>query len=670
MRRLIIAAVLIVGPGAARIPASCPAPPNNPAPASTRALASGHDLWGEALLRSRAGPTYDAARRYLRPLLLARGPHGTSLTASGVYYLALGAPARPGRIALHVADGSEIIVGHAGGPSMTISVGGERYGSCLARLSGPRLYGRFYPILETAYVTRRGEHLTQESFANGVDSFVRLSSPGGVTYQAVPLRAPARPIAVRRSTYEHARAALIRAWDARLAGGATFDVPETRVQDAERNLLIQNLLMTWRYSLGNPYQAFEFPESLENADVLGEYGFADADRAIVLSSLTREPGLYPEWEAGSRLLATARYVTLSGDRRLLAAVTPTLARNVSLLRRRQQPDGLLVPEKYTADLPDRAFGLGDQATALQGLTALAQVWPGNKEAQATARSLRRALVAAVRRSEVRLTDGSLFLPARLLDHERPYDLLDRSVDGSYWNLVVPDALASGLFPPKGAEARGALAYLLGHGGRLLGLVRGGAFALYGRDGHGSGTNAAYGLNVAQFLADNDRPDQLVLSLYGQLAAGMTENTFVSGEAASVTPLRGERDRAMYLPPNSTSNAAFLETLRLMLVHEQGETLELAFATPRAWLSPGKRIRVVGAPTSFGPVSYTLTASVGEVRAELDAPASSHLALRLRLPRGERIAGVTLDGRPWRRVNGDTIDLTGRTGEHTIIATLD
>jgi hypothetical protein len=80
--------------------------------------------------------------------------------------------------------------------------------------------------------------------------------------------------------------------------------------------------------------------------------------------------------------------------------------------------------------------------------------------------------------------------------------------------------------------------------------------------------------------------------------------------------------------------------------------------------------VVGAPTSFGPVSYTLTASVGEVRAELDAPASSHLALRLRLPRGERIAGVTLDGRLWRRVNGDTIDLTGRTGEHTIIATLD
>ena len=47
----------------------------------------------------------------------------------------------------------------------------------------------------------------------------------------------------------------------------------------------------------------------------------------------------------------------------------------------------------------------------------------------------------------------------------------------------------------------------------------------------SGTNEVYGLNVARFLADNDRPDQLVLSLYGALAAGMTDGTFVSGESA-------------------------------------------------------------------------------------------------------------------------------------------
>ena len=48
---------------------------------------------------------------------------------------------------------------------------------------------------------------------------------------------------------------------------------------------------------------------------------------------------------------------------------------------------------------------------------------------------------------------------------------------------------------------------------------------------------------------------------------MTPGTFVAGEAASLTPIRGEYHRAMYLPPNGASNATFLGTLRLLLVHE-------------------------------------------------------------------------------------------------------
>ena len=36
--------------------------------------------------------------------------------------------------------------------------------------------------------------------------------------------------------------------------------PEERVNDATRNLLIQNLTLTYRYSIGNPYEQFSFPE--------------------------------------------------------------------------------------------------------------------------------------------------------------------------------------------------------------------------------------------------------------------------------------------------------------------------------------------------------------------------------------------------------------------------
>jgi hypothetical protein len=238
---------------------------------------------------------------------------------------------------------------------------------------------------------------------------------------------------------------------------------------------------------------------------------------------------------------------------------------------------------------------------------------------------------------------------------------------------VPYALASGLFDSDGAQADGVLRYLLGHGSRLLGLTRAGAYSLYGDPRFPtSGTDQVYGLNVARFLAGQDRPDQLVLSLYGQLAAGMTRGTYVSGEGATVAPVAGEYYRKMFLPPNAGSNAAFLETLRLLLVHETAAGLELAYATPRAWLRAGRRIVVRRAPTGFGVVSYTLRARAGSVRVSLDAPRSATLRtlrLRLRLPAGERLTEVRLGGRPYRRFDAatGTIDLSGRRGHVSLVA---
>ena len=267
-------------------------------------------------------------------------------------------------------------------------------------------------------------------------------------------------------------------------------------------------------------------------------------------------------------------------------------------------------------------------------------------ARALATRLEDGLRAAVRASERRLSDGSLFVPARLLDDEAPYSSLVETRLGSYWNLVMPFALSSGFFAPGSAEARGVLQYMLGHGSRLLGLVRVGAYALYGRTAPFpvSGTDEVYGVDVARFLADNGQADQLVLSLYGALGAAMTPGTFVAGEGASVAPLEGRLYRAMYLPPNSESNAAYLETLRQLLVHETADAqgrpygLELAFSTPRAWLAPGKRVAVTRAPTSFGPVSFSIVAAAGGGAAHVHVLVPSrrppkHVAIRLRFPSG-------------------------------------
>jgi hypothetical protein len=697
-RLAVLAAAVVVAAGAARAHgADAPACPQPAASAAyTRgvmtALRSRTDAWGNRLLAARGGPTYAGARKYLQPLLYARGPGGRPLTASGVYYLPFAEPDGPrgaGSVALHVADGSQVLWQRAGGRALTVTVGGERYGSCLARLAAPALAGGFLPILETRYRDGHGRRYRQESFAIGhpLVSYVQVAGGGAVQVTTGRSRVAGRGVVyaawsggrVRRipaAGYEAARARTVAYWRERLGEGMTVSVPEARVANAQRALLIQDLVLTWRYSIGNPYEEFSFPEGVDVAQVLAEHGFAPVARSILTTSLTRNPAPYPNWKKGARLLAVAEYVRLSGDRAFLVHATPALRSYVRVLGAQVAAGrGLLTRERYSSDIPSSVYGLHSQAVVWAGLHAIADVW-GSDGPAATARALATrlepALRRAVRASERRLPDGSLFLPARLLDGEQPYTSLTQERLGSYWNLVMPYALASGLFPPGGSEARGALRYMQLHGSRLLGLVRAGGYALYGRDvvPPASGTDEVYGNSVARFLADNDQPDQLVLSLYGALAAGMTDNTFVSGEAASVAPLDGAAYRAMYLPPNGASNAAFLETLRLMLVHETRDRrgaptgLQLAYATPRGWLRAGRRIAVANAPTSFGTLAYELSARGSAVAIHVEVPEhATHLTLRLRLPRGERLAGVTLDGKPFPRVDraAGTIDLSGLAG---------
>jgi pimeloyl-ACP methyl ester carboxylesterase len=76
-----------------------------------------------------------------------------------------------------------------------------------------------------------------------------------------------------------------------------------------------------------------------------------------------------------------------------------------------------------------------------------------------------------------------------------------------------------------------------------------------------------------------------------------------------------------------------------------------------------------APTSFGPVSYALEARSDTILATVDAPTRplpKTLALRVRLPRGQRVESATVNGRPIVPAEGtrlgETIDLTGQ-GSH-------
>ena len=725
---LALLAVAGLGPSSPEAPlalAACrPAGPDAAEVARLRtAAAARRDIWGEQLLASAEGPTLAGAQRFLRPLLFAKAAGRTNLTRSGVHYVAFSQPAGvqgAETVSLHVADGSEILAERVEGAALSVAVGGEPYGRCLGRLAPPRLAEGWLPVLRTAYVDGHGVSYGQESFAardpvaRRLVAHVRLTADargatgattvrfrgprGSVTVEvprgesrtvavAWPLGASA-PRRIRLDAYAAARSDVARYWRTRLAAGTQLAVPEARVQDAYRALLVQNLGLTWRYSLGNAYEQFSFPEGVDAAQVLDAHGHADVARAMLRVSLTRLYRPYPNWKVGQKLVGWALHYRLGRDRAALEAVTPVLRGYVDELESQLDASGrgLLARERFSSDIPDSVYGLHSQAVAWQGLRWIGQAWIDAGQRALGARCLRladrleRGLRAAVRTSQVRLSDGSLFLPSRLLDRERPYERLTASRPGSYWNLVVPYALASGLFAPGSPEARGALRYLQLHGARLLGLVRAGAYALYGLDAPfpTSGTDQVYGLNVARFLAANDRPDDLVLSLYGQLAAGMTPGTYVAGEAASVTPIGRDPYRAMYLSPNGAANATFIETLRLLLVRERLDGdgrpsgLELAHSTPRAWLAPGKRIAVRRAPTSFGELAYSIRSEARSIRVTVDVPrrgALRSLSLRLRLPRGDRLVSVLVAGKRVRP-RGETLQLPTKPGRIDVVATVE
>ncbi len=678
------------------------------------------------------------------------GDSPNRLTDSGIYYLAFGRPAGKHdfrSIDLHVADGSEIVSEYVKRARLSVDVGVagyERYGSCLARLAAPRLAAGYLPILRTSYVDAGGVHYKQESFATRIPqtrslvSFVRvtmgprgsvrfLPSVTGLRHVGNQLRGPARKtflvfgpggrldagsvlyrarrgkprtvyaawlsrpaltgfFRLNASVYKRARRSAAGYWNLRLAGGATVEVPDRRVMNAERNLLIQNLLHTWRYSLANSYERFSW-EMVDVAEVLGEYGFTGVERQIVKASFHRR-SVFPNRAVGVRMAGVADYYRRTGDKRFVDRMTPALRILLGKLQLQlaESPNGLLERERYGVDIARPVYGLHDQALALQGLRAVAGVWSKTGhtllagQASLAADQLETGLRSAVGASSSWLPDGSLFIPISLLDPaERPYGSVTDSLEGSYWNLVMPYALASGLFPPGSPGATGVLRYIQSHGSRLLGLVRFRAWPNVGKAGYRSpGSDDVYGTSWARFLADNEQPDQLILSLYGKLGADMTANTFVSGEGSTIGPVDGEYYRSMFRPPNAANNAFFLETLQLMLVHETRaadgtpDGLELAYATPRRWLLPGRRIVVRGARTSFGSLSYSLVAQKGSVRVRLAVPrrvVPRALRLRLRLPVGKRITSVSVGGRAFERFDSrsGTIDLSGLTGRVNLVA---
>lgn len=484
------------------------------------------------------------------------------------------------------------------------------------------------------------------------------------------------------------------AWRKILAQGMTVETPEPVVNNAWRNLIIQNFELIngdrFHYSHGNQYDKLYEAEGSDAALAMLVWGYEKDTRRLMvpLFDFTRK-GLEFH-QAGFKLNDVCRYYWQTRDASIInefrnwakperyqTGLKEIVSGWESEARRldtnRTGAHGLYPLEQYCGDISTPVQTLNANSKAWRALrdlsTVLAEVGEKNEAGhyEKVEREFRKTVLTAIEKSVDRSTTPP-FVPVALYTNEMAHTPICEVRIGSYWNIIIGYTIASGIFPVGSEEENWIPHYQEQHGGLAMGMLRaGGQENTFWNSEYK--INPLYGTRYAQDVLRRDEPERALVCLYGMLAQGLTRNTFVGAEGCSLKPL-DEGGRLFYCPPNSAANSHFLSMLRYVFVQDSDlnddgkpETLRLAFATPKRWLEDGKSFKVERAPTAFGPVSFNVQSklSQGEVIADIQLPernAPEKILFRARVPDGWKIVSAKANG---KKINADdrgTIDLTG------------
>src|SRR5262249_45352472 len=442
--------------------------------------------------------------------------------------------------------------------------------------------------------------------------------PGG----AATLAIPTRPLAAGEFPFDEVsyakhRALTVQTWKDVVGRAMRVDVPEPRVNNAWRNLLVQNFMLLngdrMLYSAGNQYEALYEAEGSDAALAMLSWGYEDDAKRMFVPLLDFLRKGLEHHQAGLKLHDVARCWWQTQDAGWLKATRPRWEKELNrLLDNRDGTDGLLPKERYCGDIATPVYSLSVESKAWRALRDLPPVLRALGEEALAARvaraeaEVRPKVLDAVHRS-LRRETAPPFIPNALLANEHLHDPITATRIGSYWNLVINFTIGSRLFPAGSDEELWIPRYLEAHGGLCMGMVRAGGTAHAFWTGS-ERVNPLYGTRYVVDTLRRDDPERALVSFYGMLAQGFTRDTFVAGEGCTLAPV-DDGGRFFYCPPNSAGNAHFLTMLRNLLVQDldldddgEPETLRLLFGTSRRWLEDGNRIVVERAPTAFGPVS--------------------------------------------------------------------
>ena len=661
---------------------------------------AGLDPVGKIELRGKADPTFEGVAKYYPPMKLPREAVGVPEHPNdiGVDYL--------GRIQLS----SNITV--ASSPTVWLEVGDPP--AALAAEDAPvtrRLLNGYLPVV---ILTAKRQDLEceqtvlgwSEGFSPDAELFalvrlrIQAAKGGELPSQAwlvsgpdgkrtgwplqstragsaqvclrIPFANPAGASAVTPNEFESILGQTAKFWEATLQRGARFDVPEARVNDAYKAWIAYAQLDVDKINgVYEPHDGIGFYEenygysATLHCIALDLYGMHKKAELYLDSILhfQQPDGLYTQNfglpDQGTLLLALAEHYNLTGDKTWLRRVAKNIVSAGDWIIRKRElapktgvTRGLIKFRPY-CDYAEPVIGYFADTYCCIGLEKAASALKAigmeddAERFRSEAEGYRADILASMDAAAIRKPDRT-FLPLEPETHRLLND--NGFTGGEYYGLVACCLLENEFLLADDKRTHWITDLIEQKNGLIAGVSR---FGPGGID-HAY----AYGYLLTQLKRGDAR--KVLLGFYGMLAYGMTRDTYSAVECTTVVS-----GANYWTLPHLYSNTQQLRLLRNMLLWEEGDSLLIGEAIPRAWLADGKKIEVRSAPTRFGDVSFRISSEVknGRIQVRLSPPTRQipqRIRIRLRHPTHAPIRAVSLDGRAWQRFKGETIELDGIT----------